>query len=57
MLDLVLSICRREFTFENYEKCREFFKNLINQLKQMNYNEFKSEKFNSYREGLDKMLA
>ena len=57
MLDLVLDICRRDYSFDNFEQCREFFKNVINQLRQMNYNEFRSEQFNSYREGLNKMLA
>ena len=29
MLDLVLGICDRSFTFDDYEKCREYFKNMI----------------------------
>ena len=56
MLDLVLGICDKEFTFEDYEKCRDAFKELINVLKQMNYSEFKSENFNKYRTELDVML-
>ena len=57
MLDLVLGICDREFSFDDYEKCREFFKNLINELRQMNYSEFKSEKFFAYRDTINKMIA
>ena len=57
MLDLVLGICDREFSFDDYEKCREFFKNLINELRQMNYSEFKSEKFFAYRDSINKMIA
>ena len=48
MLNLILDICGREFHFEDYEECRDFFKNLINLLRQMNYTEYRSEKFKSY---------
>ena len=57
MLDLVLSICDRDFEFEDYEKCRSFFSSLINELRQMNYSEFKSEKFYAYNESVKKMIA
>ncbi|MDD5951508.1 MAG: V-type ATP synthase subunit A [Bacteroidales bacterium] len=48
MLNLIIDICEREFHFEDYEECRDFFKNLINLLRQMNYTEYRSEKFKSY---------
>ncbi|MCR5018479.1 MAG: V-type ATP synthase subunit A [Bacteroidales bacterium] len=57
MLDLVLDICDRDFDFEDYEKCRGFFSSLINELRQMNYSEFKSEKFYAYNESVKKMIA
>ena len=57
MLDLVLDICRRDFNFENFEKCREFFKEVINLLRQMNFSEFQSEQFNSFRESLNTLIA
>ncbi len=57
MLDLVMDICRKEFEFEDFEKCREYFKNLINELRQMNYSVFGSEDFNAYRESVNKMTA
>ena len=57
MLDLVLDICRRDFSFENFEKCREFFKEVINLLRQMNFSEFQSEQFNSFRESLNTLIA
>ena len=34
-----------------------YFKNLLNILRQMNYNEVHGEKFNQYREELDNILA
>ena len=56
MLDLILEICDREFTFSDYEKCRDYFKNMINILRQMNYSTWQSEDFNTYREQLSKLL-
>ena len=56
MLDLVLDICHRDFDFPDYEVCREFFKNLINELRQMNYSEFRSEQFNRYRNDVLNMV-
>lgn len=56
MLDLVLDICDREFTFEDFEECRNFFKEMINLLKQMNYSEFKGADFDKYREQLNNLL-
>ena len=56
MLNLVLDICDREFRFEDFEQCRNFFKEMINLLKQMNYSEFKGGKFNEYQEQLNNFL-
>jgi V/A-type H+-transporting ATPase subunit A len=57
MLNLILGICDRSFEFEDYEKCREYFKKVINCLRQMNYSEWQSESFNSYREQLNQLLS
>ena len=57
MLDLILDICSRKFEFEGYEQCREWFKQLINLLKQMNYNEFRGEEFNRYEARVKEALA
>ncbi len=48
MLDMVLDLCAKDFQFEDFEKCRDFFKELINDLRQMNYTEFHSEAFEEY---------
>jgi V/A-type H+-transporting ATPase subunit A len=56
MLDLILDICHKEFTFDNFEECRDFFKNLINYLRQMNYSEFKGDSFNKYLAEVNKMI-
>ena len=57
MLDLVLDICNKDYEFEDFEKCREFFKNLINELRQMNYSAYDSEQFWAYNETVKSMIA
>ncbi len=49
MLNLVLDICRREYDFAGFEQCAEFFKSLVNLLRQMNYSEWHSAEFEQYR--------
>lgn len=56
MLDLILDICDVEFSFEDYEKCRDYFKNMINIIRQMNYSEFHGEAFERYNEQLKKLI-
>ena len=57
MLDLVLDICAKDYEFEDFEACRNFFKNLINELRQMNYSAYESEQFWAYNESVKKMTA
>ena len=57
MLDLVLGICAKEYDFEDFEKCRNFFKDLINVLRQMNYSEFEGEAFQGYQDTVNQMIA
>ena len=56
MLNLVLEICDIDFQFDDFEKCRDFFKELINQFRQMNYTEFHSKKFEDYRDHITQIL-
>lgn len=56
MLDLVLTICGIDFDFEDFEKCRGFFKELINDLRQMNYTKFHSEEFENYAGKINKLI-
>ena len=55
MLDLLDELCGINFDFEDFEKCREFFKELINDLRQMNYTEFHSKEFEAYTQKIAKM--
>ena len=57
MLNLILEICDHKFEFEDYEKCRGYFKKMINILRQMNYSEFESENFSNYRQQLTQLLS
>ena len=57
MLDLVLDIVRKDFTFSSYEEVNPYYKKIINILKQMNYSDFKSDKFNSYFKSLETTIA
>lgn len=57
MLDLILNICDRSFEFEDFEQCRNFFKQIINVLRQMNYSKFDSEQFKDYQQQLNKLLS
>ena len=57
MVELVLGICERHFEFEDFEKCRDFFKEIINILRQMNYSEFHSEQFKEFENKLNTLLS
>ncbi len=57
MLDLILDICHTKFKFDKFEEVQDYFKNMINLLKQMNYSEFQSEKFKEYERNLGAHIA
>lgn len=56
MLSKVMEICDRTFGFENFEECSAYFKEIINIMRQMNYSEFRSDKFNGYLEQLNNKI-
>ncbi|HTN68984.1 MAG TPA: V-type ATP synthase subunit A [Dysgonamonadaceae bacterium] len=56
ILNMVTDICRAEFEFDNFNKVADYFKDVINICRQMNYSEFKSEKFQDYRKQLDDLI-
>ncbi len=57
MYKMVLEICRRDFGFADFEACSQFFKGLINLFRQMNYSEWKSEKFEDYRKQIEQYVS
>jgi V/A-type H+-transporting ATPase subunit A len=57
MFELILSVCRTHFKFNAFEEIQDYFKNIINILKQMNYAQYESEPFMKYRAQLDELVA
>ena len=55
MLDLLDELCGIRCDFEEFERCRAFCKELINDLRQMNYTEFHSKEFEAYSQKIAKM--
>jgi V/A-type H+/Na+-transporting ATPase subunit A len=56
MLEKVLDIANADYNFGNFDEVSDFFKCVINQFKQMNYSEFKSEKFNTFNAELAEII-
>ncbi len=57
MYNLVLDICDMKFEFAAFDECTQYFKALINLLRQMNYTEWKSEEFAKSRQKVDELLT
>ena len=56
MLNKVLEVCDAPLKFDDFEKCANFYKNIINIMRQMNYAEYKSAEFEKYLEQLNKTI-
>lgn len=57
MLDKVLNVTNSNFEFDTFNEVTSYFKKLINLFKQMNYSEFRSEKFKKFENELDDLLG
>ena len=57
ILNMVMDICRAEFSFDNFLEVMDFFKKVINICKQVNYCVYKSEDYYKYRHELDAFVA
>src|SRR5690554_4477205 len=57
ILDLVTEVCRTKFEFEKFTEVADFFKELINIGKQMNYSEFESDSFYGYVNQLKEKIS
>ena len=57
MYKMVLEICDYDFDFVDFNECSKFFKGLINLFRQMNYSEWKSEKFYGYQKQIEEYVA
>lgn len=56
MLEKVLEVNSAKLNFDSFEDVQNFFKQVINEFKQMNYSEFKSEKFIGYEQTIAALL-
>ncbi len=55
-MDLIMRIVKEDYTFESFEEVNEYFRRMINILKQMNYSEYESEEFINFEKELEKIL-
>ena len=53
MYNMVLDICRKSYNLADFEACQKFFKELIYLFRQMNYSEWQSEQFFSFKEKIE----
>lgn len=56
ILNVVTSICEKEFHFTDFLSVVDYFKKLINICKQWNYSVYKSEQFNDYSRQIQEMI-
>ncbi len=56
MLSKVLDVINNNYSFNHFEEVGSYFKEVINEFKQMNYSEFQSEKFLDHEKTLDELL-
>ena len=56
MLQKVIEIYQTPFSFEHFEEVNEYFKRVIDNLRQMNYSEFKSDKFHQFEKELQQII-
>ncbi|MCK5343828.1 MAG: V-type ATP synthase subunit A, partial [Candidatus Heimdallarchaeota archaeon] len=56
MLNKVLGIYHTKFSFESFDDVGSYFKRIINQMKQMNYSEYESEKFKNSEKELNSLI-
>ena len=57
IVNRVIDICHSEFKFDTFLEVTDYFKKVINLCKQMNYQEFESEKYFEYEKQLNALLA
>lgn len=56
ILNVVTTICEKEFHFNDFLSVVDYFKKLINICKQWNYSVYKSEQFNDYSRQIHEMI-
>ena len=57
MVRRVMQVCHTEFSFEGFVEVGDFFKELINAFRQMNYAEFDSDEFRKQQAKADELVS
>lgn len=57
MVRIVMDICKNDMEFEDFNEVATFFRAVINQIKQMNFTEYKSKEFMEYDEKIKSLIA
>jgi V/A-type H+/Na+-transporting ATPase subunit A len=57
LLETVLDICDTDYEFDSFEDINPFFKRVINTIKQMNYSEYKSDKYYEFKTELSETIS
>jgi V/A-type H+-transporting ATPase subunit A len=57
IMDLVINVCRADWEFDDFNDVADYFKKLINAARQMNFSEFKSDKFHRYQEEFSNLVS
>jgi V/A-type H+-transporting ATPase subunit A len=57
MVNKVIDICTADYDFESFEDVSMYFKRIINSLRQMNYQKFQNDKFNSIEKDLEAIIS
>ena len=56
IMDMLINVCRADWEFDDFNDVADYFKKLINVARQMNFSEFKSDKFHQYQEEFSELL-
>ena len=56
LVNLVMGICADSYDFTDYEEVSQYFRKMMNTLRQMNYQEFHNEKFDSLEKKLTALI-
>ena len=57
MVDLLLSICEKNYNFDHFEKVSSYFKKMINTLKQLNYSAYQEKAFIEHEAELKLLIS
>jgi V/A-type H+/Na+-transporting ATPase subunit A len=56
ILNMAVGIINTKFKFDSYEDVGIYYKRIINAMRQMNFSEFKSERFHTYEKELAQII-